>query len=333
MPSSPTPIGHQPDPAAVPEEIAQIGLDLNSNVSPDAKISRDKFPPFRILVLGKRNAGKTTILGKLCGGREIICDQDGHQVSDSPLIHLNCLDQHKIVTLQIPETLIGSQEVCYGMMSFELVCTKLNQLYILAWSTYHWEWDSVHWQYEIHLSWFKGDWSWLRGWAHHCDWLCQEEGRCRTVVWSITCHLVRIFANILSYSLSDVRVCRVCIPTDDDRFLSEMEKNFFQLHTTGKQRYCTTTVTYHCTCVSAPIVAVFTKLDGRDAKLYSKIEEEEGSDDAIDDNEVIRLVNDHLIQNDLPQIKGLPLPPCVCLRGQPCINYSSSGPTFLYSYG
>ena len=42
----------------------------------------DEFPPFRILVIGKRNSGKTTILQKLCGGTvPIVRDQHGNQVS------------------------------------------------------------------------------------------------------------------------------------------------------------------------------------------------------------------------------------------------------------
>ena len=40
------------------------------------------FPPFRILVIGKRNSGKTTLLEKLCGGTvPIVRDQHGNVVS------------------------------------------------------------------------------------------------------------------------------------------------------------------------------------------------------------------------------------------------------------
>jgi GTPase SAR1 family protein len=43
---------------------------------------RDEFPPFRILVIGKRNSGKTTILNKLCGGTvPIVRDKHGNEVS------------------------------------------------------------------------------------------------------------------------------------------------------------------------------------------------------------------------------------------------------------
>ncbi|KAF8341095.1 hypothetical protein F5887DRAFT_888141, partial [Amanita rubescens] len=48
-------------------------------------------PHFRILVIGRANAGKTTILEKVCGiakgTKPIICDKDGNQLEQS-VIHL-----------------------------------------------------------------------------------------------------------------------------------------------------------------------------------------------------------------------------------------------------
>src|SRR5271170_2360691 len=62
---------------------------MSTNAHPQALASssdsvdiRKKFPRFRILILGRANAGKTTVLKKMCETNEnpIIRDQSGRKV-------------------------------------------------------------------------------------------------------------------------------------------------------------------------------------------------------------------------------------------------------------
>jgi len=52
-------------------------------MSDRAAAVRNKFPQFRILVIGRANAGKTTLLQRVCKTTEspIVRDQDGTEVA------------------------------------------------------------------------------------------------------------------------------------------------------------------------------------------------------------------------------------------------------------
>jgi len=54
----------------------------------DAAGIRAECPRFRILVIGKANAGKTTILRKVCNAKPdakpVICDAEGKEIRQEP---------------------------------------------------------------------------------------------------------------------------------------------------------------------------------------------------------------------------------------------------------
>ncbi|KAG8958586.1 hypothetical protein FRC03_009001, partial [Tulasnella sp. 419] len=65
--------------------LASKGKDIKA--TPEILKIRDKCPRFRILIIGKANSGKTTILQKMCGTTDtpIVTDQNGKQIDDSVL--------------------------------------------------------------------------------------------------------------------------------------------------------------------------------------------------------------------------------------------------------
>jgi len=54
----------------------------------DAQQIRDECPQFRILIIGKANAGKTTILRKVCNAKPdakpIVYDGEGKEIQQAP---------------------------------------------------------------------------------------------------------------------------------------------------------------------------------------------------------------------------------------------------------
>ena len=65
----------------------------DTNEEDDVKILRERYrcPHFRILVIGRANAGKTTILEKVCGvgkgTKPLIYDKNGKSSRNSCMFH------------------------------------------------------------------------------------------------------------------------------------------------------------------------------------------------------------------------------------------------------
>lgn len=59
-----------------------INMDENSNTVSDALQLRHKYKYFRILVIGRANAGKTTLLKRVCNTNEELCiyDENGENL-------------------------------------------------------------------------------------------------------------------------------------------------------------------------------------------------------------------------------------------------------------
>ena len=149
-----------------------------------------RCPYFRILVIGRANAGKTTILEKVCGVAKgtqpiIICDKNG-KLDESPMYqasHILFIPGRK---LQPSEThLMPSTEVSqWFTMNILSDCINLSERHA-------WYWTSNHiWRKQLYLPWLTRFWVWCKGGDRYCLGLHREAVYCNQAGGSVACNLV-----------------------------------------------------------------------------------------------------------------------------------------------
>ncbi|KAF8623999.1 hypothetical protein AX15_006089 [Amanita polypyramis BW_CC] len=84
---------------------------------------RYECPHFRILVIGKANAGKTTILEKMCGvahgTKPIVYDKDGIEITEESLTHLKSTIYRGIHDIEHQITYPGSNFIFHDSQGLE----------------------------------------------------------------------------------------------------------------------------------------------------------------------------------------------------------------------
>ena len=94
-------------------QIDWCASDINEE---NMKVLRERYrcPHFRILVIGRANAGKTTILEKVCGvakgTKPIIYDKDGKPIQNSCMLHSYSVLRYSIATFWDPFDVINWSE-------------------------------------------------------------------------------------------------------------------------------------------------------------------------------------------------------------------------------
>ena len=180
---------------------------------------------FRALIIGRANAGKTTILRSICGSR------DNPEVSHYGLTHLmqwldhqqGCSFHRGKLTLYDP--------LCLPSITFHT-----------AWGAWHQCWTSFFKQYKLCLPWFPGIWVWMGGGASNYKRIYKWACKYNISWWQAACHLVCESGCI--GSLTD-QTLRYCIPTDNERLITAAEQQFFNECDTqgGKGSF----IILHCT--------------------------------------------------------------------------------------
>jgi hypothetical protein len=91
--------------------------------------------------------------------------------------------------------------------------------------------------------------------------------------------LVSSTSAIYSQILNGV-ISRYCIPTDSARPISNAEVDFFNWSTgpgeENQLHYLRRSKAYLCNSISVPVIAIFTKYDGLETKIFNDLEDQLG---------------------------------------------------------
>ena len=168
---------------------------------------RHKCPYFRILVIGRANAGKTTILENVCGVAQgtqpIIYDEQGVKlganIKPKPEPNLKHrfklpikwpLNRKPVSYVQTAQHLMPSMEVSCRVKYVDLYPLMSNQFWKLAEGcTWYWAPGYLSRQ-QFCLPWLWGFWSWWKQGDRDCLEIHWEAVYCNWSEESITCNLV-----------------------------------------------------------------------------------------------------------------------------------------------
>ena len=114
-------------------------------------------------------------------------------------------------------------------------------------------------------------------------------------------------------------ICRYCIPTDSARPISNAEVDFFNWSTgpgeENQLHYSRRSKAYLCNSISVPVIAIFTKYDGLETRIFNDLEDQLGFDQARLEmqGQAKRVFTEHY----LDPIMAMSHPPTtyVCLKG------------------
>ena len=146
-------------------------------------------PHFRILVIGRANAGKTTILEKVCGvakgTKSIIYDKDGKSVCwNLCILWLLFLADNQLTqsVIHLMPSLEVSQLMMYG-------CTHSYAALITERPAQYWASNYIPWK-QLYLPWLSGFWIWFNWgighglevhWKEICRNWAEESAACNLV--------------------------------------------------------------------------------------------------------------------------------------------------------
>ncbi|KDQ14858.1 hypothetical protein BOTBODRAFT_32211 [Botryobasidium botryosum FD-172 SS1] len=265
---------------------------------------------FRILIIGRANAGKTTILRAVCGaeGEPNVYDQDGNEVQITPEVHPeetpdvvagNEVIAQKPLRSAFRKTLrsIRARLLCSApdsvLASDPPVVSNLGSpLHLGEISNPILSPSSLRGEHNIEYSLMFPS---SPGFVFH-DSRGFESGAVEEL------RLVREFIQkkaSLGSMKNQLHAIWYCFSTDSNRFMTAAEQEFFNTIDTG----------------TVPVIAIFTKFDALDAIAFSMLSEQ-----GVPFSEAQKRAPEHaqeqFDQNLLPLIKQLAHPPraVVCLR-------------------
>jgi len=119
--------------------------------------------------------------------------------------------------------------------------------------------------------------------------------------------------------ISNSVICRYCIPTDSARPISNAEVDFFNWSTgPGEENplhYSRRSTAYLYYSISVPVIAIFTKYDGLETKIFNDLDDQVGFSQARLEmrGQAKRVFTEHY----LDPIMAMSHPPTayVCLKG------------------
>ena len=151
-------------------------------------------PHFRILIIGRANAGKTTILEKVCGvekeTKPIIYDEDGKWVW-----LLCCLWLLSVAGNQLEHSVIHLMPSLEVSQIIMYECTHSNAM-ITERPAWYWASTYIPWK-QLYLPWLSGVWIWFNWgigdclevhWKEVCRNWAEKSAACNLVYCSIPLH-------------------------------------------------------------------------------------------------------------------------------------------------
>ena len=189
----------------------------------DAFDARKKYTRFRILVIGRANAGKTTLLKRVCSTAEEPCiydEKNNNLVRLLPVCCFNPTTNHSTIT---------DQSNCRGTLFALRIIPSFSNLH-QARNPRHQPSIRLCQQPPIYLPWFSR----LRDWRRIPD-KASPRLHCGThqvhwSQWPTSCHLVGQFLCNLSMLQVAMLTCRYryCFEPNQARLLLDSDKKFFQ---------------------------------------------------------------------------------------------------------
>ena len=189
---------------------------------------REKYTHFRILVIGRANAGKTTLLKRVCNTEDELCIYNehgknqvrGHYPSPWPWSTLLTRDANQLEP---------SDDVA-------IILSRSNTLTLCPSARHprHWETVRIQEQPTIHFSRF----SWVRGWerarTQRRALVCREKVKNEQSKWTVACDMVwsNRYISCLQYWLAMPHP-RFCFVLNASRPLLELEHKFFNEQRAG----------------------------------------------------------------------------------------------------
>ncbi|KDQ06423.1 hypothetical protein BOTBODRAFT_39626 [Botryobasidium botryosum FD-172 SS1] len=261
---------------------------------------------FRILIIGRANAGKTTILRAVCGaeGEPDVYDQDGNKVDITPGAPKVPLTENGVITQRPARSVfrktlrsIRTRLLCGALDSVlipdpPVVLSLSPSLHSVGMSNPILSPSSLRGEHNIKYSLMFPS---SPGFVFH-DSRGFESGAVEEL--ELVREFIRKKANLGSMK-NQLHAIWYCFSTDSSRFMTAADKEFFDTIDTG----------------TVPVIAIFTKFDALDAAAFSAL-----SDQGLPFAEAQRKAPEHaqeqFNQNLLPLIKQLAHPPraVVCLR-------------------
>ena len=186
-------------------------VDLPTRIMPKSIAERPKLidvlkdryecPHFRILIVGRANAGKTTIVEKMCNVKQgtipIVYDRHGVEISLTPSekptsswrrVFRHGSDSGKNSSILAPSIYVSFLEYCSSEMNADGILERR------AWYRAP---DYLSWE-QLHIPWLTGFRSWRKGWTKDCEEVHQGSVFCLQVEGPATRNLVLIYAWLIT---------------------------------------------------------------------------------------------------------------------------------------
>ena len=148
-----------------------------------------RCPHFRILVIGRANAGKTTILEKVCGvakgTQPIIIYNEAGKLDEIP-----CTFSYSVPPRWRSEAFWNSYDtINWGESMIYYGYTLIAQVESSERNTWYWASDYI-WRKQLYLPWLTRLWVWCEGGDRDCLELHWKEAGCIQAGESVACNLV-----------------------------------------------------------------------------------------------------------------------------------------------